>query len=223
MKLEYLQLDILEEEAKTLSPYHKIAFAASICERLLPNYYIFARESDWNTSSLLRNALDEVWLLLESKYIYEVKLRQLIIDCEQAIPHDHDNNFSEYVSEARYAAASVCYALELCLEGNSKLVRMVADCAYETLWIYLNWQGEYLDDNWENEASQEQKKQGKWEEKSLEEQEKIIINHPFTVREMTKENEDLQRLKETPILTEEFLQWLRISSNNDGKSLIDLS
>ncbi|BAZ14460.1 hypothetical protein NIES4071_63040 [Calothrix sp. NIES-4071] len=40
---------------------------------------------------------------------------------------------------------------------------------------------------------------------------------------MTKENQDLQTLKERPILTKEFLQVLRCSDCNDGKSLIGLS
>ncbi len=43
MQLEYLELDSLEAEAQKLPHTHKIAFAASICERLLPNYDIFAR------------------------------------------------------------------------------------------------------------------------------------------------------------------------------------
>ncbi|OYD99067.1 hypothetical protein CDG77_03140 [Nostoc sp. 'Peltigera membranacea cyanobiont' 213] len=50
-----------------------------------------------------------------------------------------------------------------------------------------------------------------------------VSNHPFTVREMAKQSEDLQRLRETPTLTGEFLQWLRTSSKNGGKSLLDLS
>ncbi|MEZ2250370.1 hypothetical protein [Microcoleus sp.] len=50
-----------------------------------------------------------------------------------------------------------------------------------------------------------------------------MASHPFAVREMAKEAEDLQRLKETETLTRDFLEWLRTSSHNNGKSLIDLS
>ncbi|MEH1797513.1 MULTISPECIES: DUF416 family protein [unclassified Nostoc] len=50
-----------------------------------------------------------------------------------------------------------------------------------------------------------------------------LANHPFTVREMAKQSEDLQHLQETPTLTTEFLQRLRTSSENGGKSLLDLS
>jgi hypothetical protein len=40
---------------------------------------------------------------------------------------------------------------------------------------------------------------------------------------MAKENEDLQRLKEVEMLEPEFLQWLRTSFDNGGKSIIDAS
>ncbi len=111
MKLEYLKLDILEEEARKLPSSHRIAFAASICERLLPNYNIFSREEERGNSSLLRTALDEIWLFTEGKPFDAVGLRHLIVDCENAIPHDHDNHYSCYVSEAQNAAISICNAL----------------------------------------------------------------------------------------------------------------
>lgn len=50
-----------------------------------------------------------------------------------------------------------------------------------------------------------------------------IASHPLAVREMAKQTEDLQRLKGTDILDEDFLEWLRTSSNNNGVSLIGLS
>jgi uncharacterized protein len=40
---------------------------------------------------------------------------------------------------------------------------------------------------------------------------------------MAKENEDLQRLKEVETLEPEFLQWLRTSFDNSGKSIMDTS
>ncbi len=49
----------------------------------------------------------------------------------------------------------------------------------------------------------------------------MIANHPLAVRELAKENEDLQRLKEAKTLDCELLKWLRTSFNNDGKSIID--
>jgi hypothetical protein len=62
-----------------------------------------------------------------------------------------------------------------------------------------------------------------WDKKTLAEQRKEVVIHPFTVREMTKQSEDLQQLKETGTLDRNFLEWLRTSFDNGGKSLIDLS
>ncbi len=217
MQLEYLELDSLEAEAQKLSHTHQIAFASSICERLLPNYEIYARESSWDTYSLLKTSLNEVWLLLEGKPLDELKLRQLIIDCEKVGPDDVDNHYSSYVEEAQYAAASVCNVLDLCLESNSIFVRRVAACAHNTLYIYLSWQLNESYDDWGKENAAD------YEKKTFEEQLTIVANHPFTVREMAKENEVLQHLKATPTLTKDFLQWLRTYSQNNGKSLIYLA
>ncbi len=62
-----------------------------------------------------------------------------------------------------------------------------------------------------------------YEKKPFEEQLIIVANHPFTIREMTKENEVLQHLQATSTLTKDFLQWLRAYSQNNGKSSIDLA
>jgi Protein of unknown function (DUF416) len=50
-----------------------------------------------------------------------------------------------------------------------------------------------------------------------------ISNHPFTLREIAKQTEDLQKLREADRLSPELLEWLRTSSYNNAKSLIDLS
>lgn len=217
MQLEYLELDSLETAVQKLPHTHQIAFVSSICERLLPNYEIFARESSWDTALLLRTSLNEVWLLLEGKPLDELRFRQLIIDCEKAIPDDVDNNYSAYVSEAQNAAISICNALDLCLESNPIFVRRVAKCAHNTLYEYLDWQLNESYDDWGKKNVYD------WETKTVEAQIRIVAKHPFTVREMTKENEVLQHLQATPTLTKDFLQWLRAYSQNNGKSLIDLA
>lgn len=64
-----------------------------------------------------------------------------------------------------------------------------------------------------------------WSKKTVEEQELITASHPLVVREIRKENEDLQLLKETQNLTPEFVRQFRISAleYTDGKNLIDLN
>ncbi|MEH2356966.1 DUF416 family protein [Nostoc sp.] len=99
--------------------------------------------------------------------------------------------------------------LEIRLDPSVQQTISVAKEIHETLFEYIDylWQSE---DEYSADISH----------KELVE---IVSNHPFTVREMAKQSEDLRRLRETPTLTPEFLQWLRTSSENGGKSLLDLS
>ncbi len=53
--------------------------------------------------------------------------------------------------------------------------------------------------------------------------EEAIASHPLAVREMAKQSKDLQRLKQAEKLDRDFVEWLRTSFDNDGKSLIDLA
>jgi len=212
MNLKFNQLDVLEKELEALPLLHQVAFATACCERLLPKYNIFSREAGWGDSYFLRTALDEVWQILEGKPVDETKLRQILSDCDDSdkiSPDADDCHSSKYVAEAQRTAGAICYTLELCLEPTLQRVVLVARQVTETLFEFLDWKFQEASDS--------------WDAKSFKEQMEVIANHPFTVREIAKQNEDLQRLKQRSTLDQEFLQWLRISSNNSGKSLIDLS
>lgn len=210
MNLDFYNLDVLEKELEKLPPLHRIAFAASICERMLPNYYAFAREEGQGNPSILRTSLDEVWKILQGKAV-EVEIIELLIrNCQEAIvPGD-------YVLESRYSAEShlvvvaISSTLKACLDSDNieaiiKVVKVVGD----TIFGFLDIEKEITEQD--------------WLQKSWEMQVEEISKHPFTLREIAKEQEDLRRLKEGEILDREFLESLRASFNNSGRSLIDLS
>jgi A/G-specific adenine glycosylase len=106
MKIKFQELDYIVEFEK-ISSSRQILFSASICERLVPNYYICARESNWNDSPLLRTVLDKVWIILETRIIDNIQLDRLSIDCDNAIPDEQDNS-SAYVAETQNATIAVC-------------------------------------------------------------------------------------------------------------------
>ena len=208
MNLKYGQFDILERELEKLSPLHLVAFAASCCERLYPHYDIFLRkirDIGWNEANFMRAALDELWQFLAGKKIDMVKFNQLRSDCRGSYPSDYEN---EETPEAQRAADAILNTLELCLETTSQQAISVAAEIHETLFEYIDYLMCESDEDWENKSHKQMKE--------------IIANHPFTIREMGKQSSDLQRLKETPTLTREFLHWLRTSSENGGISLLDL-
>ena len=153
----------------------------------------------------MRAAIDEIWQFLAGKKTDMIRFNQLRSDCRESYPSDYEN---EETPEAQRAADAILNALELCLKSTSQQAISVAAEIHETLFEYIDYLMCESDENWENKSHKEMKE--------------IIANHPFTIREMGKQSSDLQRLKETPTLTPEFLHWLRTSSENGGKSLLDL-
>ena len=122
MNLKFYDFDSLEKELEKLSPLHRIAFTASGCERLLPNYNAFSREENWGDPSILRKALDEVWQILRGKPIDVEALSQLIIDCysDDMVPHSED--FSGYVMEARGVCTAIYHTLNACIDCQTKTI-----------------------------------------------------------------------------------------------------
>jgi uncharacterized protein len=241
MDIKYYDINRIERIFRDISHVHQIAFCASVCERIIPNYNIFARESNWATSPVLRESLDTVWSLLSGSNIDREKIRALSLNCEDVISDDEDNNYSGFNYEAQQAAACVSYTLNLCLEPSEVIVRMVLYCVHSSLDIYLQYIiYASLDDDNEgkeprkpdvintNHILQFRKLYKKYPNPDDYDREKskqlsiIIENHYLVLREIEKENADLLRLKESPILTPELLQWLRTSSENGGKSFLDI-
>ncbi|WP_449418921.1 YjaG family protein [Phormidium nigroviride] len=210
MNLDFYNLDLLEKELEKLPPLHRIAFAASICERMLPNYSAFTREVGWGNPSILRVALDEVWQILQGKPLDEPKIYQLMEECSNNSPSGDDSYNSHYLPEAEVTVIAISNTLYLCLEPTPQRTIGVARQAEETLFSFISFLASL-------------KAFGSWDKKTLAEQTKEVASHQFTVREIAKQKEDLQRLKKVEILDREFLESLRASFNNSGRSLIDLS
>lgn len=203
-------LDTLGEELSQLPPFHRIAFAASCCERLLPNYYIFSREESKSNPSYLQEALDEVWLILGGKQMDRVRILELKENCMSALVSDEEVFHSRYNYEAQLASIAISDTLEALLNlENIESIISVLNSVGDTIYEFLRIEKEISDRS--------------WLALSYEEQDREIGSHPFTLREIAKQNQDIQRLKEVKTLDREFLEWLRTSSYNNGKSLIDLS
>lgn len=241
MDIKYYDANGIERIFGAISHFHQIAFCASVCERIIPNYNIFARESNWDTFSVLRESLDTIWSFLSGSNIDREKIRELSLNCEDVIPDDEDNNYSGFNYEAQQAAACMSYTLDLCLEPSEVIVRTVLYCVYSSLDIYLQHIiYASLDDDSEGKEPRKPEiinishilqfrelynKSSDPDDYDREKSKKvsaIIENHFFVLKEIEKENEDLRRLRESSVLTPELLQWLRTSSENGGKSFLDI-
>ncbi|KYC37631.1 hypothetical protein WA1_39910 [Scytonema hofmannii PCC 7110] len=212
MNLYFFDMDSLEQELKQLSPLHRVAFAASICERMLPNYNAFSRMENWGNPLVPRKALNEIWQALQRKSADEVQLLQLAEDCvrEDICPDSDDFFDSYYLFEAQEALFAIHATLHAYLNPTSLqfILQVVKGVRFNTIELFIRARDESFN------ASQYKDKKAQLD---------AITNHPLAVREMTKENEDLQRLKEMKILDCNFLEWLCTSFDNGGKSIIDAS
>lgn len=210
MNLKFFEYDTLEEELKQIPIPHQLAFAASICERLLPNYKAFCQNlvEPWGDPSVPREALDEVWRILAGKPLEPVLVSQLRDECGRDDIFPDSLDFGDDSYEPQETLMAIRATLAACIEPDLQLIIRVVEHARNTIDAYIP----YKDENFQLTLE----KDGK--EKYYE----AIANHPFALREIAKETEDLQRLKATQTLDRDVLEWLCTSSKNNGKSLIDL-
>ena len=201
--LDYRKLPILEKPLEEFTPEHRLAFGASMCERLLPNYSVFVRNQKGDTS-LVRSALDQVWKIVLNQQVDAIKLKGLIDVCEALQPEEDDEGL--YIYEASMTLTAIQYLLQACLDSSQNIIKIdgiIGDILFEFIFI-------------EKDIAN----QGWHEEISFDQQLNEIASHPLVVREMAKQSEDLQRLKEIDTLDRELIEQLRTS--NEGKSVLDL-
>lgn len=121
----------------SLPDTHRVGFAASCCERLLPNFEAFSKMENWGDPSVLRRALDIVWTVVTGVSLDPKELAELVAEIEPLIP-DTEDFASIFTSAAQDAAASLTYTLECCRSGEVQLAALPARLAIGTLDIYLN-------------------------------------------------------------------------------------
>lgn len=121
--LKYDERTILSEAAR-LSVRHRVAFMASCCERLAPNYTAFAVCEGIANPRIIEGALNSVWMWLEGYPMSETELLPLSQSCEeQAIAVE--TSTSPFRTIAADAAAAVSYTLRGCLTNDVPWLAML--------------------------------------------------------------------------------------------------
>jgi uncharacterized protein len=211
----------MEIELEKLGLCHQIAFAASLCERMLPLYVgtdSSERIDGFNhqTLPMLRKILDYIWDFPAVGIFEEEKLHSFLEECKEISSKIEDEDLipqpEEYIASAPYSIAD---ALELCLTGEIKHLEQVRQNNWFAIEFALSIiidERTYVDDYG---VMQEQK--------TLEEEYEIIENHYLYQREYRKEMGDYQTLIDTPSITPEFIQEFRLSADPDGLGVLDKS
>lgn len=213
MKLNFFDLETLQQELEYLPPSHRLAFAASICERLLPNYFAYHRTEEWGINDTpnqnnLRRVLDAIWQVVNGEMLNVKDIYRLLNSCEVML-RDGDSATSRYYTEAINTINAICDTLKACLNPKPENIIQVVKSVQLTIAEFITCEEESVDPS--------------WGERALKDIHDELANHPFTIREREKQNEDLQRLKDVETPDRDFLECLRTSFDNGGKSLIDLS
>jgi uncharacterized protein YjaG (DUF416 family) len=193
----------LEEELLSLAAECRVAFAASCCERMLPNYQAFSLTEGWGDYASLRGALDTVWSWLGGEQPPE-PVQELARRCGELAP-DTEEFTSLFVSAAGDAAAAVSYTLECCLDGDAARAATVGRLAAESVYMYLLTVNDPLTDAHAADPSFEREMKGA----------------PLMRAEVGKQRADLDALKSLDRLDSEILQGLLESSARSGISPLE--
>ncbi|WP_423682130.1 DUF416 family protein [Undibacterium sp. WLHG33] len=193
--------DVLREQLNELAAQWQLAFGASCCERLLPNYLAFNIDAKWGNFAPIREALDLVWSSLEGHAYDRDTVQKLITICENVAP-DSEDFTSLYVSFAQDACFSVCGLLDFLLKNDVKEIVQAATYAMSSVDLFV----QELENMRPNDPDLELK----------------ILSHPLMQRELEKQRVDLERITNTSVLDTVFLSQLRSESGNNGKSNLNL-
>jgi uncharacterized protein len=177
-----------------LSPTHRIAFAASCAERLFPNYVAFSRDASWGNPQQLREALDAVWSHLLGNPLTPSAARKLIKQCEPFVP-DTEEVRTDLVSDGLDAGVAILEALSSCIDDNPEHAVDASIAATDTVdrHIQIAEGLDYMVMDFE-------------ERKAIEER---IAKHPLMLREIKKQESDLQLLEHTPTINAALIDQLR--------------
>jgi hypothetical protein len=131
---------------------------------------------------LLREVIDEIWLILQGKPIDSSKLRQLIeyLDGENVYPDDQIENFChfDYLFEAQFTVSALYSTLTALLTSDLQyIIGVVKKARFETIDGFISQKSEL------------------YEIENCQKVMELIANHPLAQQELAKEMEDLQRLK----------------------------
>jgi hypothetical protein len=159
---------------------------------MLPNYDKFHRIEDWGNPHILRQALHDVWAFLQGQVLTADRIEALARQCMEAAP-DTEAFSSLYASSALDAASATVETLRCCTDGDPKRGVRAATSARDTVDMYIQMRDKL--------------------QASGPSMEEAIARDPLMVREVQKQDRDLEQLEGIPALTPEFLARLRQSSS----------
>lgn len=184
---------------ESLSREHKIAFASSCCERLLPYYQGFYKTEKWGNLQELRGIVDTIWGNILGVALSASQLNELVENCINICP-DTEVFSSLWAAPALCACVAIISTLECYLDGSASKASQAGGQALEAIYIYLYAKRDpELGFHAANESFENK-----------------LAEAPMIKAELSKQEQDLKSLSLIPLLTIEFLEAFRSSSLEAG-------
>ncbi len=190
----------LKQRLEKLDSKRQLAFGVLCCERLLPNYLAFERDSGWGDFAQVRKALNGIWAFLDDQALSPQEIKSLTTSCESVAP-DSGKFDSIYLTSAQDACFAVCALLDYLLESDAEKIVQAAAYATDSVDLYAQ-EIESMDPN---DPQLERK----------------ILMHRLMQRELIQQNEDLKAIESVSALSSEFLNQCKVSWNNGGKGNLE--
>ncbi|WP_286234138.1 YjaG family protein [Thalassotalea sediminis] len=121
---------------KNLTPWQQMAFAATLIERMLPNYKMFSEATKVGNSKVLRNQLDLIWQRLDKKQKININCEVQLEKLEEQIP---DPEAFEFFGV--FPALDACMALNALLQyiqqKDEELITQVSRLSLNSVSAYV--------------------------------------------------------------------------------------
>lgn len=189
--------DDIEEKIRSLSKQGQVAFGVSCCERLLPNYVAFTRESNWGNQQPLHHALNRLWEYVDGGELSSQEAEKLASACEAVAPHSDDFG-TQLGSAAQDAAFAICSVLDFLKTSEGEKIAQASYYAMATVDMYV----QELEDMPANDPSLEE----------------TIRLHPIMQEELQRQEDDLVLLGGDWNASDLAAKWRSPESSNIGMS-----
>jgi uncharacterized protein YjaG (DUF416 family) len=192
-------LGLLRKKLPDLGNAKSLAFAASCCERSVPNYDAFARETHWGDPKVVAEALELIWRLVTTRSPADFRsYARGLQEALKAVTPDTEQSFkSSLTSAALDAANSVAETLDYVQDEDIDHIVWVSSFARDTIDLFVQY-GNEPDCSGRNVDEQ-------------------IARHPLMIAELQKQQADIRTLESIHDLTSAFLTSFRLNATVGGK------
>lgn len=185
----------IREQLVTLDSGRRLVFGALCCERLLPNYISFQRDSGWGDFAPVRKALDCVWANVYGDAQTNTEIVDASSACELAAPSS-DDFMSIYVTAAQDACFAVCSLLDYVLENDIDKIVQAATYATDSVDLFV----QEMDGIEPGDPELEGK----------------ILMHPLMQKELERQDSDLAAIRSVDEISREFIDQRKALNRHGG-------